>query len=130
MTVLLLKFSVRESKNSNENWHLQIAFLLSEEVYIIQPKKSDANWLICKSISTHKFLSSNYIFQFFFILDQSFVDEVLVSTKVMVHRMNLKDEIIDLFLQKDILRYNLKISVKDPRGKEKVRSGTFYVRIF
>ena len=30
--------------------------------------------------------------------------------------MNLKGDILDLFLQKDILGYNLKITVKDPRG--------------
>ena len=30
--------------------------------------------------------------------------------------MNLKGEILDLFLQKDILRYNLKITVKVPSG--------------
>ena len=35
--------------------------------------------------------------------------------------MNFKGEILDLFLQKDIPRYNLKKTVKDPRGN--VESG-------
>ena len=51
-----------------------------------------------------------------FILDQSFDEEVLVSKEVIVHRMNLKSEVLNLSLQKDILRYNSKITVKDPRG--------------
>lgn len=30
--------------------------------------------------------------------------------------MNMKNEIIDLFSQEDLLRYSLGITVKDPRG--------------
>ena len=42
--------------------------------------------------------------------------------------MNLKGEILDLFLQKDILRYNLKITVKDPRGNVEFRGREVVVR--
>ena len=95
---------------------------MSEEAYIIQPKKCDANSLICKSTSTHKILFFRIIFFIFlFILDKSFDDEVLVSKEVIVHKMNFKGEILDLFLQKDIPRYNLKKTVKDARGN--VESG-------
>ena len=42
--------------------------------------------------------------------------------------MNLKGEILDLFLQKGILRYNLKITVKDPRGNVESGEGEGVVR--
>ena len=52
----------------------------------------------------------------------------MVSNEVMVHRMILKGEILDLLLQKDVLRYNLKITVKDPRGNAESREGEGVVR--
>ena len=42
--------------------------------------------------------------------------------------MNLKGEILALFLQKDILRYNLKITVKDKRGNVESGKGEGVVR--
>ena len=42
--------------------------------------------------------------------------------------MNLKGEILALFLQKDILRYNLKITVKDQRGNVESGKGEGVVR--
>ena len=42
--------------------------------------------------------------------------------------MNLKGEILDLFLRKDILRYSLKITVKDPRGNVESREGEGMIR--
>ena len=120
---------VFSQKKLNENWHLQIVFL-SEQVYINQPKICDANWLICKSISTPRFLSSNYFFHLFFcfIFDQNVDDEVLVSLEVVVYRMSLKSEILDLFLQRNIQRYNLKITFKGPRGNVKSGKGEGIVR--
>lgn len=48
--------------------------------------------------------------------------------EVVVHRMNLKSEILDLFLQKNILRYNLKITLKLPRGNVESGEGEGMVR--
>ena len=69
-----------------------------------------------------------FIFFFCFVFDQNFDDEVLVSMEVVVHRMNLKSEILDLFLQKNILWYNLKITLKLPRGNVESGEGEGMVR--
>ena len=68
------------------------------------------------------------LFSFLFIWDQSFDDEVLVSKEVIVHKMHLKGEILELFLQKDILRYNLKITVKGSTGNGESREGEGVVK--
>jgi len=55
---------------------------------------------------------------FVIIADISLDEEVLVSRDARIHRINLKEELLTLFKNEDILKYNLRFIVIDPRGVE------------
>ena len=55
-------------------------------------------------------------------------DEVLVRKDVVPHRLQLKSELIDIFKQDDILSYDIRVTLIDPRGQEELGTGEGVIR--
>jgi len=57
---------------------------------------------------------------FVIIADISLDEEVLVSRDARIRRINLKEELLTLFKNEDILKYNLRFIVIDPEEWKKM----------
>ena len=69
------------------------------------------------------------LFSFFLVSNNSFEEDEVVVTKVIrLHRLNIKNELIEVFKDSNILSCELKIEIIDVQGKVEEGSGVGVIR--